>query len=216
MKEDSATKHFFIPHALSRQVPGTRIIYITPLHIHPISEEEKRTLAWITTQLGEKAWKNAIIIFIHERRTRRVWNLAAMLKRRSDILRLAIAAHVGWDIASSIVTIIVNAPENPLTDSQLWLKQYSPFASTYHLIESGTREMIPLTVTPSQPPCPSEQTQSTPLLPPHYFITFIYFYLSCALIGTFGMFITGISGYLITFILTLLLWMLLTILRMLR
>jgi hypothetical protein len=216
MKEDSATKHFFIPHALSRQVPGTRIIYITPLHIHPTSEEEKRTLAWISAQLGEKAWKDAIIIFSHERRMRRVWNRAAMLKRRSDTLRLAIAAHVGWDIASSIVTIIIDAQENPLSDSQRWLKQYSPFASTYHLIQSGAREIIPLTIIPSQPPCPSEQRQSTPLLPPRYFITFIYFYLSSAPISTLGMFIAGISGYLITLFLTLLLWMLLTILRVLR
>src|SRR3954462_7013422 len=135
MKEDSTTKPFFIPHALSVQVPGTRIMYITPLHIHPISEEEKRTLAWISTQSGGKAWKDAIIIF-NERRTRRIWNRAAMLKRRSDMLRLVIAAHVGWDIASSIITIIIDAPENPLTDSQRWLKQYSPFSSTYHLIQS--------------------------------------------------------------------------------
>jgi hypothetical protein len=215
MKEDSTTKHFFIPHALSRQVPGTRIIYITPLHIHPISEEEKRTLAWISTQSGGKAWKDAIIIF-NERRTRRIWNRAAMLKRRSDMLRLVIAAHVGWDIASSIITIIIDAPENPLTDSQRWLKQYSPFSSTYHLIQSGTSEIIPLTVTPSQPPYRSEQTQSMPLLPPRYFITFIYFYLSSAPIGTFGMFIAGISGYLIAFFITLLLWMLLTIFRVLH
>lgn len=215
MKEDSATKHFFIPHALSRQVPGTRIIYITPLHIHPISEEEKRTLAWISAQLGEKSWKDAIIIFSHERRIRRVWNRAAMLKRRSDTLRLAVAAHVGWDIASSIVTIIIDAQENPLTDSQRWLKQYSPFASTYHLIQNGTREIISLTVTPSQTPYPSEQTRSTPLLPPRYLITFIYFYLSSAPISTLGMFIAGISGYLIAFFLTLLIWVLLIIFRVL-
>jgi hypothetical protein len=214
MKEDTATRHFFIPHALSRQVPGTRIIYITPLNIHLISEEEKRTLAWISAQLGEKSWKDAIIIFIHEQRTRRTWNRAAMLKRRSDTLRLAIAAHVGWDIASSVVTIIIDAPENPLTESQRWLKQYSPFASTYHLIQTGTRKITPLSVTPPQPPCHSAQV--IPFYPPRYALIFIYFYLSCAPIGTFGMFVAGITGYFIALLLTLLLWMLLTILRVLR
>jgi hypothetical protein len=216
MKEDSPNKHFFIPHALSQQVPGTRIIYITPLNLHPSSEEEKQTLAWISTQLGEKSWKDAIIIFIHEQRTRRTRNLAPVLKRRSDMLRLAIAAHVGWDVASSIITIIIDASENPLADSQRWLKQYAPFASTYHLIETGTREMTPLTVIPPQPPCYSGQIQTTPLYLPRYTIIFIYFYLSCAPIGTLGMFVAGISGYLIALILTLLLWMFMAIFRIVR
>jgi hypothetical protein len=214
MKEDSATRHFFIPHALSRQVPGTRIIYITPLNIHLISEEENRTLAWIGTQLGEKSWKDAIIIFIHEQRTRRIWNQAAMLKRRTNMLRLAIAAHAGWDIASSIVTIIIDASENPLADSQRWLKQHSPFASTYHLIQTGTRKITPLSVTPAQPPY--QLAQVIPLCSPRYAIIFICFYLSCAPIGTLGMFIAGITGYFIAFLLTLLSGVLFIMFRALR
>ncbi len=216
MKEDSATTHFFTPHALARQVPGARIIYITSLTIPLISEEERQTLAWISGQLGEKSWQDAIIIFVHERRTKRAWNLAAMQKRRSDMLRLAIAAHVGWDIASSIVTIIIDAPEDPLTDSQRWLKQYSPFTSTYHLIQTGSRKITPLTVVPADPPClHSGPAQIIPLYP-RYAIIFICFYLSCAPIGTLGMFIAGISGYFIALLLTLVSGILFMLFRALR
>src|SRR5690242_10125897 len=140
MKEDSHNKLFFIPHALTRQVQGTRVIYITHLTKQPISDEEKQTLLWITKHLGENAWKDALIIFIDAHTMKPLWNLASVLKQRSDMLRVAIATNVGWDIASSIVTITIDGRENPLVDTQKWLEKYSPFASTYHLILAGTQE----------------------------------------------------------------------------
>src|SRR5206468_12600496 len=134
MKEDTHNQQSFTPHALSRQVQGTRVIYITHLTKQLISDEEKQTLVWISKHLGENAWRDALIVFIDTHMKKPLWNLASVLKKRSDMLRLAIATDVGWDIASSIVTIVIDGRENPLADCQKWVEKYSTLASTYQLI----------------------------------------------------------------------------------
>src|SRR5262249_23093770 len=115
-------------HALSKQVQGTRIVYITSLTRQPTSNEAIKTITWVSDHSGEGAWKDALIILVNTHPMNLFWNRASMLKQHSNTLRLAIADNAGWDIASSIVTITIDGKENPLTDCQRWLEKYTVFA----------------------------------------------------------------------------------------
>jgi hypothetical protein len=212
MKEDSNNKQSFIPHALSRKVQGTRLIYIAHLTNQPISEDEKQTLLWVSTHLGENAWKDGLIIFINAHTLKPIWNLASVLKKRSDMLRLAIATSAGWDIASSIVTIVIDGRENPLTDARKWLEKYTTLSSAYHLILEGTSEAILLSVVPQQQ-CSPEKTWTVLSIFPCNPKILACFYLLGVPLSAVGLFIGGIVGYEIAILSNILLWIVVSVLR---
>lgn len=215
MQEDSHNKQYFIPHALSRQVQGTRIIYITHLTNQAITdEEEQQTIAWINTHSGEKAWQDALIVFIDAHRRKPHWNRAAVLKQRSDALRQAIAIHADWDIASSIVTMIIDGHEDPLKDCQGWLERYTTSPGTYHLILAGTSEMIPHQVVPQPQRRPDKIKTVLYLFPCNPRILALFYLLSVPL-SVIGLVIGGIVGYGVAIASNIVLWIVISILRIL-
>jgi uncharacterized protein (DUF1501 family) len=195
------------------QTPATRVIYITLLNTSQVSDEEKQTIAWISAKLGEKSWQDALIIFTDAHAVKPARNFASILKQRTDMLRTTIAAQASWDIASSIATVTINAPEDPLTTCQQWLQEHHTprVASTYLLILTGTREIIALPVTPHDT---HEQQQSSTehilaMIPfsSHCYRAMIGFYLSSVPLAAVGLFVAGILGYEIAMLINMLFWM---------
>src|SRR5579871_3926477 len=90
---------------LPLQAQATRVIYITQLTMSQVSDEEKETIAWISARLGEKSWQDALIIFTDGYAVKPTRKFATILKKRTDMLRIAIAAQAGWDNASTIATM---------------------------------------------------------------------------------------------------------------
>ena len=196
----------------SLQAQTTREIYVTQFNISHVSDEEKETIAWISTKLGEKSWQDALIIFTDVQSVKPARKLASVLKKRSDMLRTAIATHAGWDIASDIATSTINAPKEPLIASQKWLQESLTLheACTYLLILRGTREIITLPVTPhdtDEPQSSPEQVLTMLPFPTRCYRAFIGFYLSSVLFAAVGLFVDGILGYEIAMLINMLFWM---------
>ena len=213
-QHNSANKKRFIQRAASLspfQAQSTRLIYITQLSGSQISDEEKEMITWINEQIGERSWQGALFIFTDGDTVKPARRLSTVLKKRADMLRVAISEQTDWDIASSTSAITVNAPEDPLTTCREWLEGCLPvYAScTYLLILMGTREVFTLTIEPQsieQHPCPQKALD---LLPTSHHCTkaFLCFYFCIAPVAAIGLFTAGIVGCEIAILINIIVWM---------
>jgi hypothetical protein len=196
-----------------------RVIYVTQLNTSQVSDEEKETIAWISARLGEKSWQDALIIFTDGHTVKPARKFATILKKRTDMLRIAIAARASWDIASSTTTMTINAPKDPLSVCQRWLQECLPLreACTYLLIQGGTKKIIALPVEPrssQQHPCPQQVLDLLPV-PRHCARAFVCFYLCIAPVTATGLFVAGILGYEIAMLINMIVWMIISFLDIL-
>ncbi len=97
--------------------------FVTRLDEHRITADEQSAIQRITTILGEKSWNHALIIFTHANNVKPTWKFADIVKKRSERLRVEIAKHTGWDIASSIPSVAVDNLEEVTHDGQKWLPE---------------------------------------------------------------------------------------------
>lgn len=192
------------------QMQATRVIYVTRLNASQVSDEEKETIAWINTRLGEKSWQDALIIFTDAHRVKPTRKFASILKKRTDMLHTTIATHAGWDIASGIATRTLSAPDEPLVACQQWLQECLTIqeACTYLLILVGTREIITLPVEPAgaeRSPCPQKVLSMLPV-PRHCARAFVCFYFSLVPVSAMGLFVDGIVGYAVAMLINMAVW----------
>jgi hypothetical protein len=201
------------------QVQATRVIYVTQLNTSHVSDEEKETIAWISARLGEKSWQDVLIIFTDAHMVKPTRKFASILKKRTDMLRTAIATHAGWDIASGIATRTLSAPDEPLMACQQWLQECLTIreACTYLLILVGTREIVTLPVEPGSTerhPCPQKVLSMLPV-PRHCARAFVCFYFSLVPVSAMGLFVAGIVGYATAMLINMIVWAIISFLDIL-
>lgn len=93
------------------------IWFVTRLDATDLSVNEQNVIKWLSTILGEQAWRDALLVLLHNRATPPL-RCASMMKKRSEIVRAEISRYTGWDIARSITTVCVGQLDELLLDDQ--------------------------------------------------------------------------------------------------
>ncbi len=93
------------------------IWFVTHLDAKDLSINEQNVIEWLSSILGEQAWRDALLVLLHNR-AKLPLRCASMMKKRSEIVRAEISRYTGWDIARSITAISVGQLDELLLGDQ--------------------------------------------------------------------------------------------------
>ncbi|MDQ2884817.1 MAG: hypothetical protein M3Y39_01895 [Chloroflexota bacterium] len=93
------------------------IWFVTRLDATSLSVNEQNVIKWLSTMLGEQAWRDALLVLLHNQATLPL-QCASMMKKRSEIVRAEISRYTGWDIARSITAVCVGQLDELLLGDQ--------------------------------------------------------------------------------------------------
>ncbi len=100
------------------------IWFVTRLDATDLSVNEQNVIKWLSTILGEQAWRDALLVLLHNRATPPL-QCASMMKKRSEIVRAEISRYTGWDIARSITAVCIGHLDELLLDDQHLKPEFS-------------------------------------------------------------------------------------------